>query len=220
VALTLIIGNKNYSSWSMRAWLAMKVAGLTFAETRVLLDQSHTRDNILRYSPTGRVPCLIDATADNELRIWDSLAICEYVNETYAGAALWPAERSARARARAVVAEMHSGFPTLRANMPMDIRAHAPRRGAAALAGSEVAAEVERIRALWSECLQRSGGPLLFGAFSIADAFYAPVVMRFATYAVPLAAGLQDYCAQLVAVPAMQQWIDAARAELEVLPNH
>ena len=220
MALTLVIGNKNYSSWSLRAWLAMKIAGLAFAETRVLLDEPHTRDNILRYSPTGRVPCLIDEAAGNELRIWDSLAICEYVNETYAGGALWPAERAARARARAVVAEMHSGFAGLRANMSMDIRAHAPARGAAALARPDVAAEVERVRALWSECLQRSGGPLLFGAVSIADAFYAPVVMRFATYAVPLAAALQDYCAQVVAMPVMRQWIDAARAELEVLPNH
>jgi glutathione S-transferase len=220
MALTLVIGNKNYSSWSLRPWLAMKVAGVNFDELRVPLDQPDTKANILRHSPTGKVPCLIDAGEAGRLAVWDSLAICEYVNEAYAGGRLWPAERVARARARSAAAEMHSGFAPLRTHMSMDIRARKFERGAAALAREGVAADVARIRALWFDALADSGGPFLFGEFSIADAFFAPVVMRFVTYGVELAPALAAYRDRIVGLAPMQQWIDEATAEVEDLGDH
>jgi glutathione S-transferase len=177
---TLVIGNKNYSSWSLRAWLALKIGGVAFEEVRIALDQPQTKSEILARSPSGKVPCLIDGP----LAVWDSLAICETANERYVAGALWPTDAGARARARAVTAEMHSGFAALRTHMPMDLRAHRPDRGAAVLQRADVATDVARIQEIWSDCLARSGGPLLFGAFSIADAFYAPVVTRFRTYGV------------------------------------
>jgi glutathione S-transferase len=217
MALTLVIGNKNYSSWSLRAWLAMKTAGLEFDEVRIALDHPESRSSIRRYSPTGRVPCLIDHRSGGELTVWDSLAICEYVNEAYAGGKLWPGDVAARARARAVVAEMHSGFTALRQHLPMDIRSRLPGRGAGSLALAEVADQVGRIASIWSDALAASGGPYLFGAFSIADAFYAPVVTRFATYAVPLPAELTAYSRQVLATAPMQQWIAAAEEEAEII---
>jgi glutathione S-transferase len=220
MALTLVIGNKNYSSWSLRPWLAMKVAGVAFDELRVPLGQPDTKANILRHSPSGRVPCLLDSGAAGTLTVWDSLAICEYVNETYAGGRLWPAERVARARARSAAAEMHAGFAPLRTHMSMDIRARRFERGAAALAREDVAADVARIRALWFDALAESGGPFLFGEFSTADAFFAPVVMRFVTYGVELAPGLAAYRDRIVGLAPMQQWIDDATAEAEDLGDH
>ena len=220
MALTLVIGNKNYSSWSLRPWLAMKMAGVTFDELRIPLDQPDTKANIRRHSPTGKVPCLIDSGAAGKLTVWDSLAICEYVNEAYANGRLWPADRTARARARSAAAEMHSGFAALRTHMSMDIRARKYERGAAALAREDVAADVARIRALWFDALAESGGPFLFGEFSIADAFFAPVVMRFVTYGVELAPGLAAYRDRIVALAPMQQWIDDATAEVEDLGEH
>jgi len=220
MALTLVIGNKNYSSWSLRPWLAMKVAGVAFDELRVPLGQPDTKANILRHSPSGRVPCLLDSGAAGTLTVWDSLAICEYVNETYAGGRLWPAERVARARARSAAAEMHAGFAPLRTHMSMDIRARRFERGAAALAREDVAADVARIRALWFDALAESGGPFLFGEFSTADAFFAPVVMRFVTYGVELAPGLAAYRDRIVGLAPMQQWIDDAAAEAEDLGDH
>jgi len=220
MALTLVIGNKNYSSWSLRPWLAMKMAGVTFDELRIPLDQPDTKANIRRHSPTGKVPCLIDSGAAGKLTVWDSLAICEYVNEAYANGRLWPADRTARARARSAAAEMHSGFAALRTHMSMDIRARKYERGAAALAREDVAADVARIRALWFDALAESGGPFLFGEFSIADAFFAPVVMRFVTYGVELAPGLAAYRDRIVGLAPMQQWIDDATAEVEDLGEH
>ena len=218
MALTLVIGNRNYSSWSLRPWLAMKMAGISFDEIRIPLGQPDTRANILRHSPTGKVPCLLDAAA--RLTVWDSLAICEYVNEAYADSRLWPAERGARARARAAAAEMHSGFAALRAHMSMDIRARRLERGAAAQARDDVAADVARIRVLWSEALSASNGAYLFGAFSIADAFFAPVVMRFITYGVELSPALAEYRDRIAGLDPMQQWIAAATAESEDLGEH
>jgi glutathione S-transferase len=220
--LTLVIGNKNYSSWSLRPWLALQVAGISFTEIRIALDQPATKASILRYSPTGKVPCLIDATRDvaDPLTIWDSLAICEYVNEAYAKGALWPADLRLRAMARAVVAEMHSGFANVRAQLSMDIRNRKPEHGARALAKPEVLEEVKRIRTIWTSALTASGGPFLFGPFSIADAFYAPVVTRFATYNVPLDDTLAAYSARIFGLAPMQAWVEAARAEPEVLPDH
>lgn len=213
MALKLIIGNKNYSSWSLRPWLAMKVAGIAFDEVRIRLQQTDTRDMILRYSPSARVPCLLDG----KLTVWDSLAICEYVNEQVEGGSLWPRDRAARAHARSVVAEMHSGFAPLRTHMPMDIRGRHPDRGALATQRADVAADITRIHAIWSDCLAASGGPLLFGAFSIADAFFAPVVTRFRTYAVPLPAPLSTYSDTVFALPTMQQWVEAATNEVETI---
>ena len=218
MALTLVIGNRNYSSWSLRPWLAMKMAGISFDEIRIPLGQPDTRANILRHSPTGKVPCLLDAAA--RLTVWDSLAICEYVNEAYADGRLWPAERGARARARAAAAEMHSGFAALRAHMSMDIRARRLERGAAAQARDDVAADAARIRALWNEALSASNGAYLFGAFSIADAFFAPVVMRFITYGVELSPALAEYRDRIAGLDPMQQWIAAATAESEDLGEH
>jgi glutathione S-transferase len=220
MALTLVIGNKNYSSWSLRPWLAMKMAGLAFDEMRIPLDQPDTRASILRHSPSGRVPCLIDDGPAGRLVVWDSLAICEYANEAYAGGRLWPVERVTRARARSAAAEMHSGFAPLRTHMSMDIRARKFERGAAALAREDVAADVTRIRALWFDALAESGGPFLFGEFSIADAFFAPVAMRFVTYGVELAPSLAAYRDRLVALAPMRQWIDDATAEVEDLGDH
>jgi glutathione S-transferase len=216
MSLSLVVGNKNYSSWSLRAWLAMRQAALDFEEIRIKLDQPDTNATILVHTPSGRVPCLLDG----DITVWDSLAICEYVNETYLDGALWPRSREARAHARALVAEMHSGFMPLRSHMSMDIRSRLPDKGRAALARADVAADVARIQAMWAGCLQRFGGPLLFGTFSIADAFFAPVVTRFATYAVPLSAPLMSYANAVMALPAMQQWVAAAHAEPEVLYDH
>jgi glutathione S-transferase len=215
MSLTLVIGNRNYSSWSLRPWLAMRHAGLAFDEVRIPLGRVDTKATILRHSPSGRVPCLLDGA----LVVWDSLAICEYVNERYAGGSLWPAEVTPRARARAVAAEMHSGFAALRTHLPMDIRSRQSGRGAAAAARPDVAADIARIHALWSDCLAASGGPLLFGGFSIADAFYAPVVTRFVTYGVALPGVVAAYADAVLALPPMQQWIDAASAEPETIDD-
>ena len=220
MALTLVIGNKNYSSWSLRPWLAMKMAGVAFSELRIPLDRPDTKATILSHSPSGKVPCLIDSGDAGRLAVWDSLAICEYVNEAYASGRMWPAERRARARARSAAAEMHSGFAALRTHMSMDIRARKFERGAAAMAREDVAADVARIRALWFDALAESGGPFLFGGFSIADAFFAPVVMRFVTYGVELAPGLAAYRDRIVGLAPMQQWIDEATAEVEDLGDH
>ena len=209
----LVIGNRNYSSWSLRPWLALRHAGLQFEEHRVLLSRPQTKIEILRYTPSGKVPCWIDG----DLVVWDSLAICETANERYLGGALWPADADARARARAIVSEMHAGFAALRTYMPMDIRSRRPEVGAAARERPDVAADIARIQAMWTECLQRSGGPLLFANFTIADAFYAPVVTRFVTYDVPLTPPLAAYRDAVRALPAMQQWTAAAHAEAEVI---
>jgi len=215
MALTLIVGNKNYSSWSLRAWLAMKVAGIAFDEIRIALDQPDTKANILKHSPSGRVPCLIDG----DLTVWDSLAICEYVNETQACGRMWPARVASRAQARSVAAEMHSGFAAMRAHLSMDIRSRHPERGAAALERPDVAADVRRVQDIWLECLARSGGPFLFGGFSIADAFFAPVVTRFATYGVTLPPTLGNYSDRVLELAPMQEWIAAAHAEPEVIES-
>ena len=171
--LTLVIGNKNYSSWSLRPWLAMKVHGIEFRERRIALDEPGTREAVLRHSPSGKVPCLIDGT----LRIWDSLAILGFLAEVRP--VLWPAEREARALARSISAEMHAGFADLRQHMPMNVRARHPGKGR----NPGVLADIGRVVAIWSECRARAPEqkPFLFGDFTIADAMYAPVVLRFET---------------------------------------
>lgn len=209
----LVIGNKNYSSWSMRPWLVMKTFGIPFEEIKVLLDRPDTTQKISEYSLSGRVPVLL---AD-DLVIWDSLAICEYLAERFPTQNLWPESAAARATARSVCAEMHSGFSQLRAAMPMNIRANFSGKGRNA--GSQ--ADIGRISEIWEECLSTYGAHrFLFGDFSIADAFFAPVVMRFKTYGVSLAPALQAYCERIEAHPAVAQWVLGALDEKDDLPKY
>jgi glutathione S-transferase len=211
--LTLVIGNKNYSSWSMRPWVAATAFGIPFTEVRVLLDQPDTAANIARFSHAGRVPVLLAA----DMTIWDSLAICEYLAEQFPDKHLWPRDVAARAMARSVAAEMHSGFAGLRTAMSMNIKASLPGRGRTAEAQSDIG----RVCEIWEECLARFGHhDFLFGEFSIADAFYAPVVMRFKTYGVALAPALQAYCERMLAHPAVARWVREALAETEVAAGH
>ena len=209
--MKLLIGNKNYSSWSLRPWLAMKVAGIAFEEERIPLYLPESKARILAVNPAGKVPCLVDGA----LRVWDSLSILEYLAETHPQ--LWPADRTARALARSVSAEMHSGFAQLRTHMSMNIRRSLPGRGRT----PESLAEAARIMALWSDCRARhgAGGPFLFGAFSNADAMYAPVVLRFRTYAVELPPDCDAYAQAVLALPAMREWIAAAEREVESIPQ-
>ncbi|WNG23707.1 glutathione S-transferase family protein [Cystobacter fuscus] len=206
-ALTLVVGSKNYSSWSLRPYLALAHTGQPFREVVIPLDQPDTASHIAKYSPSGRVPAL----QHGELVLWDSLAICEYLAEQFPEARLWPQAREARAVARAVTAEMHSGFAMLRTHMPMDVSARKPGQGRA----PGVADDIARITSLWKDCRARfgQGGPFLFGAFSIADAFYAPVVMRFVTYDVELDAVGAAYRDAVLALPTLKAWTEAARHE-------
>lgn len=210
--LTLIIGNKNYSSWSLRPWLAMKQAGLNFAEIRIPLHTPTSPQEIRRYSPSGKVPVL----RDGELIVWESLAICEYVAKRFAPT-LWPEDTVARAVARSVSAEMHAGFVNLRQNMSMDCRARYPGSGM----NASVQADIDRIVTIWQECRHSFGGKgdFLFGDFTIADAMFAPVVSRFVTYEVKLDEVAQAYMEAIWALPAMQEWLSAATAEVEHVAN-
>jgi glutathione S-transferase len=211
--LTLIIGNKNYSSWSMRPWVAMTAFNSPFHEVRILLDKPDTSSRIAEYSAAGRVPVLIAG----EMTVWDSLAICEYLAEQFQEKHLWPQDVAARAMARSVCAEMHSGFGDLRSAMSMNIRASLPGRGRTA----EAQGDIGRVCEIWEECLSRFGHhQFLFGDFSIADAFFAPVVMRFKTYGVSLAPALQAYCERVEAHPAVARWVREALAETEAASKH
>lgn len=208
--LKLVIGNKNYSSWSMRPWVAMTAFGIPFEEIRISLGQADTGSHIARHSSAGRVPILIAG----DITVWDSLAICEYLAEQFPDKGLWPHDVAARAMARSICAEMHSGFTGLRSAMWMNIRANFPGKGRT----PEAQADIGRICEIWENCLARSGPHrFLFGEFSIADAFFAPVVMRFRTYAVSLAPALQAYAERVVAHPAVAQWMLEALAENERL---
>jgi glutathione S-transferase len=208
--LTLVVGTKNYSSWSLRPYLALAHTGQPFQEVVIHLGEPDSTQKILQYSPSGRVPLL----KHGELSIWDSLAICEYLAETFPEARLWPEDKAARAVARSVTAEMHSGFAALRQHMNMNIRARKPGQGR----GPGVAEDIARIQAIWNECRARfgKGGPFLFGAFSIADAFYAPVVTRFVTYDVTLDAVGAAYRDAVLALPSFQKWLEAAQHEKPV----
>lgn len=205
--LTLVVGNQNYSSWSLRPWLAMRMAGLEFDLIVIPLDLPETKSRILEHSPAGRVPIL----HHGELTVWESLSICEYAAELAPRAGLWPADGEARAVARAVSGEMHAGFDALRAAMPMNLRADRP----GVPITSAVQADIGRITAMWRHCRQRYGaaGPFLFGRFSIADAMFAPVVTRFNTYHVPLAAGEREYADAVLALEPMKKWYAAAKTE-------
>lgn len=203
---TLVIGNKNYSSWSLRPWLLLRHCGVEFDEVRLPLDTPEFYATIGNYSPTGRVPVL----RVGDLVVWDSLAILEYANERWLDGAGWPRDREVRAQARAVSAEMHSGFQNLRTQCPMDCvkRSTAP-------VSAEVMRDIERIGVLWRDCRARhgAGGPFLFGAFSIADAMYAPVVLRIVSYGIPVGPVERGYIDTLLAVPALREWLADAEAE-------
>jgi glutathione S-transferase len=203
--MLLVIGNKNYSSWSLRPWIALKVFGFEFEEKRIPLYGEGAQEAILRYSPAGKVPILIDGKTS----VWDSLAILEYLAEK--NRKLWPADVAERAKARSLAAEMHSGFAQLRTHMSMNVRKRYPGRGRT----PEVAAEIERIKAIWNEATR----PFLFGAFTAADAMYAPVVLRLRTYEVELPRAARIYQEAMLGLPALQEWIAAAERESESIPQ-
>lgn len=212
--MQLVIINKNYSSWSMRPWVLMKQAGIAFDEVKLPLDAftpgSQFKQQIARYNPVGKVPVLVD----EGLAVWDTLAISEYLAEKFPQLALWPQDRAARARARSVCAEMHSGFVPLRSAFPMNIEASLPEVGQRLLRERpEVRADLDRITAMWGELLAQHGGPMLFGGFSIADAYFAPVVMRLHTYALPVPGEIAAYMERVRALPGVAAWIEEALAE-------
>ncbi len=216
--LQLVIGNKNYSSWSMRPWVLMTQAGIPFEEVLLRFDgfsaDSAFKRRITAITPTGRVPVLVDGG----FAVWDTLAIAETLAERFPEKRLWPADAKTRARARSICAEMHSGFTALRTHYPMNIEARLPDVGAKLLAEQPgLRTDLERIVAMWSGLLREHGGPMLFGEFSIADAFFAPVVMRLATYAPPLPEDVLAYMARVQALPGVAAWIEGALAEREFL---
>jgi glutathione S-transferase len=208
----LVMGNKNYSSWSLRAWMLMTHLGVKFRETILPLDTPQFKDEITRYSPSGRVPVLLHG----DLSVWDSLAICEYIAELTGRG--WPEDRRARAVARAVSAEMHSGFANLRTEWPLNATA----RGRRTPMTPALEADIERIEEIWSDCRSRFGqsGPWLFGEYSVADAMYAPVVLRFNTYGAPLTTTARWYIAAALEDPALQSWLLAAKNETWTVPGY
>ncbi|MDE1149311.1 MAG: glutathione S-transferase family protein [Azospirillaceae bacterium] len=209
--LTLILGSKTYSSWSLRPYLAIRHAGLAFEEVVIPLRQPDSKARMLEHSPAGKVPSLIHRAQGGDVTVWDSLAICEYVAELAPDAHLWPQERPVRAHARSVAAEMHSGFMDVRRNLFMDLGRTIDRPERVAKAAGDIA----RIQAIWADCLGRYGGPFLFGTFTIADAMYAPVATRFQTWGVALTDTSKAYVAALEALPAMKDWrADAAKETL------
>jgi len=209
VQLTLVIGNKNYSSWSMRPWVLLRNLGIAFEEVRLRFHSDEWNAQIARRSPSGLVPVLWRG----EIAVWDSLAIMETLHEWFPGKGVWPADGEARAFARSAAAEMHAGFRDLRAHMPMNIRASHPGKGMTA----QVRANIERIEAVWTVARSRygAGGDFLFGDFGAADAMYAPVVMRFATYGVPCGEVARRYCEAVRATPGVRAWVEGALAETE-----
>lgn len=213
MALHLIIGNKNYSSWSMRPWMALQGSGIAFEETVIPLYGPESKERIRRYSPAGKVPILLDG----DRHVWESLAIIEYAAERFPEIRLWPADASARAHARALAAEMHAGFMPLRRHCPMNIR----REPKARELTPEVETDVARIDAMWTDCRTRYGGagPFLFGPFGATDAMYAPVVSRFHTYRIDVSSSTRAYMDAVMAMPAWNEWCVAARAEPWVVPS-
>jgi len=209
----LVIGNKNYSSWSLRAWLLLREAGIDFDEHRIVLDTESTRTEISEYTPAGRVPVLIL----DDAKVWDSMAIAETVAERWPDRKLWPVDPGQRAYARSISAEMHSGFDVLRARMPMNCRA----MGRKVPLPDELTADIDRIIAIWSECHRKYSGDAgwLFGHFTIADAMFAPVVLRFRTYGINLPESAGYYPHRVLESPALQEWLAAAESETEVIAD-
>lgn len=216
--MTIVLGNKNYSSWSLRPWLALRQTGAAFDEVVIPLYVDGYKEQILRWSPGGKVPVL----KHGDVTVWESLAICEYLADAFPEAGLWPADRSVRAIARAVATEMHGGFPTLRQNLPMDVSRRHP--GGERIAKAKP--DIDRVTATWRDCRTRFGeagahgsGPFLFGGFTIADAMYAPVVTRFRTYGVELGAVCAAYSDAVLGMPAMRDWMSAGAAEPWVIAS-
>lgn len=204
---TLTISSKNYSSWSLRGWLLVKFAKLEFDEILVSPDDADSRQELLLLSPSILVPCLVH----DGVKVWDTLAIAEYLHEIKPKSGLLPADRAARAHCRAICGEMHSGFTSLRSALPMNLK----RRFTGYRIWGRALADMERVTAIWRECLATYGGPFLFGKRSMADAMYAPVATRFRTYGVPLDPLCQGYADHLLAMPEMLEWVAAAEAEVE-----
>lgn len=202
--LHLYVGSKRYSSWSLRPFLALGQSGLGFECTTILLDRATTKAEIAKVNPAGKVPVL----HHDDLVIWDSLAICEYVHELAPDARLWPVARAARAHARAISAEMHSGFAALRKHLSMELHATRPTP-----TDPTALAEIERVEEIWRDCLAASGGPFLFGTFTIADAMFAPVTTRFTTYQVPVDPRCRAYIDAIADLPAMRRWLEDAAGE-------
>ncbi len=209
--MQLIIGNKNYSSWSLRPWLLLKQLGIAFEEVKIPLYQDGSKEEILKHSPSGFVPAL----SHEGLVVWDSLAICEFINDLYPEKQCWPNDPKQRALARSVSAEMHSSFFALRNLLPMNCRQHMGFRAFT----PNLQADIARITSIWRDCLAQKTvpGEFLFGAFSIADAMYAPVAIRFQSYGIKVGAAEKAYMENLLALPAMQAWIDEGVAEKEVI---
>jgi glutathione S-transferase len=205
MSLTLYVGSKRYSSWSLRPYLMLAHTGLAFETQVILLDRPTTRAEIAAVTPAGRMPVL----HHDGLAIWDSIAIAEYLHELAPEAGLWPADRARRARARSISAEMHAGFTAMRSNLPMDLCADKSGH----VASPEALADARRIFEIWRDALAASGGPFLFGRFTIADAMYAPVTTRFTTYGVALDVTCRGYVDAIAALPAMQAWRRDAAAE-------
>jgi len=220
--LSLYVGNKNYSSWSMRPWVLMRQVGIDFTEKPVRFDSfeadSDFKRTVLALNPAGKVPVLVDHEVSGGLVIWDTLAICEYLAERFPDLQLWPSDVAARARARSVCAEMHAGFGALRKHFPMNIEAALPEIGALVLRDRpEVQHDLDRIVGMWTDLLTQSGGPMLFGAFTIADAFFAPVCMRLNTYGLPVPDEIAAYIDRICAQPGVAAWISDALAERDFL---
>jgi glutathione S-transferase len=213
MSLTLVIGNKNYSSWSLRPWLFMRHHGLVFEEHRIPLYREDSKPKLLAHSPAGKVPVLIDG----DLVVWDSLAILEYLAESFPETEGWPTARADRAFARALAAEMHSGFQALRTHCAMNCR----RTPAAKEVPDAVHQDVNRIARIWQSCRERFAGqgPWLFGRFTITDAMYAPVALRFRIYRLDAGPAAANYVDTVLGHPAMQEWIEAGRVEAEVIPG-
>ena len=211
--LVLVIGNKNYSSWSLRPWLVMRHFDIPFEEVRIPLYREGSREALAKLSPSGLVPAL----KNSGVTVWDSLAICEYLQELYPSLALWPKDRDDRAIARSISAEMHSGFSALRNHMPMNCRKVFPGKGL----NPDTQADIKRVSQIWRECREKhpEGGPMLFGEFTIADAMFAPVALRFNTYDVQLDSVAESYVSTILAMPEMQDWVSAAKQETEVLAD-
>jgi glutathione S-transferase len=207
-ALTLVIGNKNYSSWSLRPWVLLRHTGIPFTEIRIPLSVPNTTEALKEHSPTGKVPVL----KDGSLIVWDSLAICEYVSEQYLHGKGWPQAVASRAQARSFAAEMHSGFQALRSSWPMNTRLQRklPVEGA-------LKRDIDRVTDIWTQCLHKSGGPWLYGEYGIVDAMFAPVALRFHSYQPELPALAAAYVQTQVQSPALQDWIAAGRVEKEVI---
>ena len=212
-SLKLIIGNKNYSSWSLRPWLVLRHFGISFSEEKVLLDTPDTRARLLEFSGSAKVPVLVD----RDIKVWDSIAIIEHLAERFPECAIWPVSVAVRAEARSVSAEMHSGFVALRTEMPLNCRA----RGRKVQVTESLRSDVARVIELWSDLRTRfaAGGPWLFGEFSAADAMYAPVALRFVTYGVEIENPAQSFLRAVLGSPDIQEWLSAAREEPEIMPS-